>query len=168
MCSSERRQPALLEARMLEANRARHERPMSVTSQQTKGDVRYVQFGCTAHSSRGGAICTNAATVSERKINEALLETLANETLSIPNVMKEFAEQFENRASEKIEKGPGDLERELRAAENRVTSATRLMVEMPDDLDLRRQRESDQNEVRRLKDAIAAQTGAAASCRTSA
>jgi hypothetical protein len=28
------------------------------------------------------------------------------------------------------------------------------MVEMPDDLDLRRQRESDQNEVRRLKDAI--------------
>jgi hypothetical protein len=55
---------------------------MSVTSRQMKAGVRYVQFGCTAHSSRRGLICSNAATVSERKITEAFLETLTNDTLS--------------------------------------------------------------------------------------
>jgi hypothetical protein len=49
------------------------------------------------------------------------------------------------------------LERQLKAAEGRVANATRLMVEMPDDLDIRCQREADQAEVRRLTAAREAQ-----------
>ncbi len=135
--------------------------PMSVTSQQQKAGVRYVQFGCTAHSSRGGSICSNSMTISERKITEAFVEKLT-ETLSIENVMSEFEQQFEADVTKQRAAGPKELERELRAAEARVTSATRLMIEMPDDLDIRRQREADQAEVRQLTAEIAARATAAA------
>jgi TolA-binding protein len=76
--------------------------------------------------------------------------------------MKEFTEQFEARGAEQLAVRPKDLERKLRAAEARVTNVTRLMTEMPDDLDIRRQREADQAEVRRLTAEIAARATAGA------
>lgn len=136
--------------------------PMSVCGSKMKAGVRYVQFGCTAHSSRGGAICDNATTISERRITGALVAAL-REALAGPEAAEAFACAFERRAAERARAAEtSGLERELRAAETRVANATRLMVEMPDDLDIRRQREADQAEVRRLRTAIAAETRAAA------
>jgi Recombinase zinc beta ribbon domain len=67
--------------------------PMSIASQKTKNGVRYANFGCTAYSSRGGSICSNSSTISEKKVTEALLEAL-RETLSASNVADAFAKAF--------------------------------------------------------------------------
>ena len=136
--------------------------PMSVSGQKVNNGVRYASFGCTAHASRGGSICSNNTTINEKKLTEAFLDHMTHEVLPLPNVLKQLGADFEGRTSAKITAGPGDLERALQAAEKRVTSATRLMVEMPDDLDIRRHREADQGEVRRLHAEIAAQAAASA------
>ncbi|MBL9015585.1 MAG: recombinase family protein [Myxococcales bacterium] len=133
--------------------------PMSIVSQKTKNEVRYANFGCSAYHSRGKAICANSASISEKKITEALLDAL-RDTLRVPVIAEAFAAAFEKRIGDRAQLGTGDLEKLLRAAETRVTNATRLIVEMPDDLDLRRQRAADQEEVRRLKSEIAAQGAA--------
>lgn len=133
--------------------------PMSVRSAKVKAGVRYVNYGCTSHSSRGGSVCPNGETISERKVSDALVEAL-REVLDSPEVREIFARAFSRRVDAKSK--PSDvagLERELNAAERRVSNATRLIVEMPDDLDLRRQREADKADVRRLTDAIAAAKG---------
>ncbi len=80
---------------------------------------------------------------------EALIGAL-HEVLSGPEVQEAFARAFARRVGErtKAEK-PADLERQLAAAQRRVANATRLLVDDPDDLDLRRQREMDRAEVRR-------------------
>ena len=133
--------------------------PMSIASQKTKNGVRYANFGCTAFSSRGGSICSNNSTVSEKKVTEAVLDGL-RETLSASNVADAFSKAFGDRIEGRAARGTADLERELRAAETRVANATRLYVETPDDLDLRRQRETDRGEVRRLQAEISTQTAA--------
>ena len=135
--------------------------PMSIIGQRMNNGVRYASFGCTAHASRGPTICSNNTTISEKKITGAFLDHMKHEVLALPNVMKQLASEFEARADANLEAGPEDLEKLLKAAESRVTGATRLMVEMPDDLDIRRQREADQAEVRRLKAELAAHGAAA-------
>ncbi|CAN5198736.1 recombinase family protein [soil metagenome] len=130
--------------------------PMSIASQKTKNGVRYANFGCTAFASRGGSICSNGSTISEKKVTEALLTAL-RETLSAPNVAEAFVQAFGDRVADRATVGTADLERQLRAAETRVANATRLVVEAPDDLDMRRQREADRGEVRRLQGEISDQ-----------
>jgi Recombinase zinc beta ribbon domain len=44
--------------------------PMTIAGSKVKAGVRYVSFGCTAHASRGPAICANGSTISERKITD--------------------------------------------------------------------------------------------------
>lgn len=129
--------------------------PLSVRSAKVKKGVRYVNFGCTAHSSRGGSICTNGMTISERQITEALIAAL-RDTFAAPETQEVFARAFEDRIAERGAPGSrAELQRQLDAAQRRVANATRLMVEMPDDLDIRRQRATDQGEVRRLEAALA-------------
>ncbi len=132
---------------------------MSIASQKTKNGVRYANFGCTSHHSRGKSICSNGTTISEKKITEALIDAL-RETLSVPHIAETFADAFEKRIGERAQLGTADLEKALRSAETRVANATRLIVEMPDDLDLRRQRAADQAEVRRLQAEIGTQAAA--------
>ncbi len=130
--------------------------PMSIASQKTKAGVRYANFGCTAHRSRGVSICANNTTISETKISTALVEAL-RDTLASPEVQEIFATAFRKRVEARSKPGKApDFERELRAAEQRVQNATRLIIEMPDDLELRRHREVDKAEVRRLLAAMAA------------
>jgi hypothetical protein len=103
--------------------------PLSVRSAKVKGGVRYVNFGCTAHSSRGGSICSNASTISEKKITEALIGAL-HEVLSGPEVQEAFARAFARRVGERTKADkPADLERQLAAAQRRVAYATRQFVE---------------------------------------
>jgi hypothetical protein len=62
-----------------------------------------------------------------------------------------FTAAFDRRVRERsAPRKSNGLEGQLRAAQKRVTNATRLLVEMPDDLELRRQREADRAEVARL------------------
>lgn len=125
--------------------------PLSVRSAKFKAGVRYVNFGCTAHSSRGGSVCTNTNTISEKKITDALIEAL-RDLLTGPEISEAFARAFERRVGERGKASkPGDLHRELEAARRRVSNATRLLIEMPDDLDIRAQRDLDKAEVRRLE-----------------
>jgi DNA invertase Pin-like site-specific DNA recombinase len=67
--------------------------PLSVCSAKVKAGVRYVNFGCTAHSSRGGSICDNGTTVSEAKINTALIAAL-KELLAKPTATDAFVRAF--------------------------------------------------------------------------
>ncbi len=71
--------------------------------------------------------------------------------LSVPDVLDAFKRAFERRVGGRaVADLPVDLEQQLQAARTRVGNATRLIVE-PDDLDLRRQREADRTEVKRLE-----------------
>lgn len=129
--------------------------PLSVRSAKVKKGVRYVNFGCTAHSSRGGSICPNGATISEKQVNDALIEAL-RDTFAAPETQEVFARAFEKRVGDRGAPGSkAELQRQLDAAQRRVANATRLLVEMPDDLDIRRQRQSDQNEIRRFEAELA-------------
>ncbi len=92
-------------------------------------------------------------------MTEAVLDAL-RETLSAGNVADAFTKAFGDRIEGRAARGTADLERELRSAETRVANATRLYVETPDDLDLRRQRETDRGEVRRLQAEIDTQSAA--------
>ncbi|HEX4354402.1 MAG TPA: recombinase family protein, partial [Polyangiales bacterium] len=47
--------------------------PMSVNGQKVKNGVRYASFGCSAHASRGGSICSNGWSINEKKLTEAFL-----------------------------------------------------------------------------------------------
>ena len=127
--------------------------PMSVRSAKVKRGVRYVNYGCTAHSSRGGSICPNGTTVSEKKITTKLIEAL-REVLT-EELLGRFAKRFEQKVNEGPSETPTDLRKKLDAARRRVENATRLIVEMPDDLDLRRQRETDRAELKRLETQLA-------------
>jgi hypothetical protein len=46
---------------------------MSVGGQKVKNGVRYAQFACSAHRSRGHSICSNPTTIGEKKITAAIL-----------------------------------------------------------------------------------------------
>lgn len=131
--------------------------PMSVSSRAVKKNVEYTQFGCTAYASRGESICSNNMTVSQKRICDGFLDHMRTEALTVANVMKQLAATFESHANEQTKVAPAELERQLKSAEARVANATRLMLEMPDDLDIRRHREADQAEVRRLTAALEAQ-----------
>ena len=81
------------------------------------------------------------------------------EILTGPEAAEAFTQAFEPRVAEQ---SPGDsranLGRQLEVARRRVTNATRLVIEIPDDADIRHQRETDKAEVRRIELALAEQT----------
>lgn len=60
---------------------------MSVVGQRTKAGVRYATFGCSAHNTRGAAICDNGLTISERRITTALIESM-RELFTAPDVVR--------------------------------------------------------------------------------
>jgi hypothetical protein len=49
---------------------------MSIVGTRWKNGVPYASYGCSANRSKGDAICPNAATVSERRANAAVLQGL--------------------------------------------------------------------------------------------
>lgn len=55
---------------------------MSVVGSKVKDGVRYVQFGCTRHASRGNAICANSLTVSERRLTGSILDALKKKLIA--------------------------------------------------------------------------------------
>lgn len=136
--------------------------PMSVCGSKTKAGVRYVQFGCTAHSSRGGAICPNATTISERRITGALLAAL-REVLAGPDVAEAFARAFERRVAERSRATEtSGLERELREVETRIRNVTETLAKLGYSDALAEQLQLEETRLRALKKTRAAETRAAA------
>lgn len=117
-----------------------------------KAGVRYASFACTANRSRGSSICSNAASISERKITTALLDAL-RETLSAPEIADAFASAFEHRLQERARKPTpeADLARQLRAAETRVKNVTSALARMPNSEALHAQLEAEEKTVKRLR-----------------
>jgi hypothetical protein len=103
---------------------------MSVVSSKTKAGIRYANFGCSAHQSKGSAICPNGLTVSERKVNAAVLDALRSVLLA-PEAQERFLETFKARlATGSAESHPvEDLEAGIRQAQHRISNLTRAVAE---------------------------------------
>lgn len=97
---------------------------IGVIGQRTKNGVRYVTFGCRAHYSRGGAICANGMTISEKKLNDLIFDDLRARLLS-PGAIKEFVEAF-NVEMAALAKTPqtSAVDQEIGAAEKKVANLT--------------------------------------------
>ncbi len=98
-----------------------------VVSRRHKNGVTYANYGCTVNRSRGDSICSNARTVSEKKVTHAVIETLKAQ-LTVPTLLERFQETF-TRAFKQANGGEASRERkeaekELAAAENRVKNVT--------------------------------------------
>jgi len=105
---------------------------MGVTSQHLKAGVRYVQMGCAAHASRGNAICSNALTVSERKLNAAILGALRDELL-VPGLLRRFVERVNERVASnraKPDQEVARLDRGIQEAERGIRNLTDSLVQI--------------------------------------
>jgi len=60
--------------------------------------VSYARFGCTAHASRGSAICASALPLSAKKASQALVSAL-REKLGCPELVERFITSFEQRVA---------------------------------------------------------------------
>lgn len=131
--------------------------PMSIASQKTKNNVRYANFGCSAHRSRGKSICANNTTISERKITGDLIEAI-REALTL-DVVDSIVRGFERRLAERT-KGPSkpsDAERALKDAEQRVRNLTAAIAKRPELEALYDQLGDEQTTVKRLRAELANQ-----------
>ncbi|MFN0060906.1 MAG: zinc ribbon domain-containing protein [Myxococcaceae bacterium] len=103
---------------------------MSVVSTKVKAGVRYANFGCAAHHTKGDAVCSNALTVSERKANAAILGAL-RDVLLAPEAVDRFVNGFNRRlaTAPKTEVPAGSLDREISEAEGRVQNLTQAVAQ---------------------------------------
>ncbi|HEU4583923.1 MAG TPA: recombinase family protein [Polyangiaceae bacterium] len=104
---------------------------MTVVGRKQKGDVSYARFGCTAHSSRGSAICTNALSVSERRASRTLVDALRAK-LARPELVERFVSVFRQRTAARLSEGAQAdtmLER-LRDCERRIANLTEALAKV--------------------------------------
>jgi site-specific DNA recombinase len=73
---------------------------MTVVGRKAKAGVSYARLGCTAHSSRGSAICANALSISERKASAALIDALRSK-FGRPELVERFIASFQERVAER-------------------------------------------------------------------
>lgn len=130
--------------------------PMTLRSATYTATARHIRFGCSARATKGPTVCANGSTLSEQRASAAMVEALRG-MLADKAARDAFARGFARRAAERAAErvDTSGLETELAAARKRVQNATRLLVDDPDDLDLRRQRETDKATVRRLESELA-------------
>lgn len=104
---------------------------MTVVGARVKAGVRYTTFGCTAHYSRGDAVCANNRTISERKVTTAIVDSL-KEILTGPEFLDRFTQTFERRVRELQRPEPDslDLERKVREAETRIRNVTEALAKL--------------------------------------
>ncbi len=103
-----------------------------VVGQRTKNGVRYVTMGCAAHASRGDAVCSNGLTVSERKLNEAVVGAL-RDVLLAPGLLRRFVERFNERVTDARSRPSDELARvesSLHQAEAAVRNLTDALARM--------------------------------------
>jgi hypothetical protein len=66
---------------------------VGVTGQRKKAGVTYNHVGCNTHKSRGSAMCSNGQSVSERKVNAAILRAIEG-IVQEPERLHQFAQKF--------------------------------------------------------------------------
>ena len=105
---------------------------MSVVSRRKKGINSYANFGCSANHSKGNHICVNDLTVSEKKVNGAVLGAVRI-LIADPKFADRFVEVFEKRQRERKAQGGGEraaLESEVREQERRVEKVTEAIAKV--------------------------------------
>jgi hypothetical protein len=131
---------------------------MSVAGYQMKDGIRYVQFGCSRHASRGDSICANNLTVSEKRLTERVLGLLKEKLLKT-DAAKRFNEMFTSQLSAE-QKGPADegtrqLDREIAMAELKVKNVTQAIATLGLNDDLGRQLDEDRRRLQQLRESRA-------------
>lgn len=105
---------------------------MGVVGVRRKNGVRYVTMGCAAHAARGDAICANALTVSEKKLNAAILGALRDVLLE-PGLLRRFVDRFNERLAAARAK-PGEelaqVDRGIQQREAAIRNLTDALVRM--------------------------------------
>jgi 3-deoxy-D-manno-octulosonic-acid transferase len=102
---------------------------MTVVERKQKAGASYARFGCTAHSSRGSAICANALSVSERRASRTLVDALRAK-LARPELVERFVSAFRQRTAARLAEGtPADrLSERLRDCERRLANPTEALA----------------------------------------
>ncbi len=103
---------------------------MTIVGRKSKAGVSYARFGCTAHYSRGAAICPNALSVSEKKASRTLVNALKAK-LDGPEVIERFVAKFKQRTTALRTAGSStkdDSERRVRDCERRVANLTEALA----------------------------------------
>ena len=105
---------------------------MTVVGRKAKAGVSYTKFGCTAHYSRGAAICSNALSISEKKASRTLVGALKGK-FDEPELLERFVSSLRGRvATLRAENAPGpdDAERRVRECERRIANLTESLAKV--------------------------------------
>jgi site-specific DNA recombinase len=99
-----------------------------VVSRRYKGTdpAGHANFGCSVSRSRGGAICANTRTISQKKVTAAVIHAL-REQLTLPDLAGRFVDSF-TRHFHDLNQVDGaevrQLEQQVQRATNRVKNVT--------------------------------------------
>ncbi len=105
---------------------------MTIVRRKTKAGVPYANFGCTAHYSRGSAICANALSISEKKASRTLVHAL-KEKLDRPDLFDRFVSTFKQRVATLRGESHGDADdadRRVRECERRIANLTEALAKV--------------------------------------
>jgi site-specific DNA recombinase len=105
---------------------------MTIVGRKFKNGVPYARFGCTAHYSRGAAICANALSVSEKKASGALVDALKRK-LDGPEVIERFVSTFQKRSAALLKDASpvtDGTQRRARDCEHRIANLTEALAKV--------------------------------------
>jgi len=124
---------------------------MTVVGRRTKNGIEYTRFGCTAHASRGSAICSNSLSVSERRASRMLVDAL-KEKLATPELVQHFTATFTARAKELANGSSATaIEKRVRDGERRLANLTEAMAKVGWSEALASKLRDEEQELARLK-----------------
>lgn len=101
-------------------------------AQEDEGRRSLRSFGCTAHYSRGSAICPNALSISEKKASRTLVHAL-KEKLDRPDLFDRFVSTFKQRVATLRGESHGDADnadRRVRECERRIANLTEALAKV--------------------------------------
>lgn len=103
---------------------------MSVVGQRMKAGVRYATFGCSAHFSRGSAICNNGLTISERRMTSALIESM-RELFTAPDVVRRMTASIATKVERLTRPGTASTGDTITQIERRIANLTEALAAAP-------------------------------------
>jgi site-specific DNA recombinase len=133
---------------------------MSVVSQQCKNGVRYVQFGCNRHWTRGDAVCPNNLTVSEKLLTGRVVDALSK-LLRRPDLAKKFYAYFREQLAAEMTRVASDddarrFDQQVAAAEQRVKNVTAAIAKLGLDDTLTQQLDAEKQQLQAAREQRAA------------
>jgi site-specific DNA recombinase len=105
---------------------------MTIVTTKVKAGVSYARFGCTAHASRGAAICPNALSVSEKRASRALVNALKGK-LDRPELVERFVAMFRQRSTalrSSNRPATDEIDRRVRESERRIANLTESLAKL--------------------------------------